>query len=247
MPGEPVIAWIAGATGYTGRAVVACLRAQGAEVHAHVRPDSPQLDRWRTQFSALGAVVETTPWQPEPLREALRRCAANQVFLLLGTTRARARAAERAGAAPADYAQVDVGLTCMLIDAAVAAGKRPRLVYLSAAGVRGDSGNAYMRARGQVEAALRASGLPFTVARPSFITGPDRDESRPLERVGAAVSDVMLATLAFLGASRLRDRYRSTDNTTLAAALVRLAADPEAADQVCESEDLRDRTGSKSS
>jgi hypothetical protein len=103
-------------------------------------------------------------------------------------------------------------------------------VYLSAAGVRGDSGNASMRAR----------GLP--IARPSFITGPDRDESRPLERVSAAVNDVMLATLSSPGASRLRDRYRSTDNTILAAALVRLAPD-----HVCESEDLRDRTGSKSS
>ncbi len=239
MP-EPVVAWVAGATGFTGRAVVACLRAQGAEVHAHVRPDSPQLDRWRTQFSALGAIVETTPWQPDELREALGRCAANQVYALLGTTKARARAAQRAGAAPADYAQVDVGLTCMLIAAAVAAGKRPRLVYLSAAGVRGDSGNAYMRARGQVEAVLQTCGLPFTVARPSFITGPDRDESRPLERVGAMVTDTMLGTLGLFGAKRLRDRYRSTDNTTLAAALVRLAADPHAADRTIESEDLRE-------
>lgn len=243
MPDGPVVAWIAGATGYTGRAVVACLRAQGAEVHAHVRPDSPQLDHWRTQFTALGAVVETTPWRPDDLREALHRSSANQVYALLGTTKARARAAERAGAAPADYAQVDVGLTCMLLAAAVAAGKRPRFVYLSAAGVRGDTGNAYMRARGQVEAAITASGLPFTVARPSFITGSDRDESRPLERVGAAVADVMLRTLGVLGARRLRDRYSSTDSTTLAAALVRLAADPLAEDRVFHSEDLRDRSG----
>lgn len=51
----------------------------------------------------------------------------------------------------------------------------------------------------------------------------------------------MLGALAHLGASRLRDRYRSTDNHTLAAALVRLAADPNAEGRVLESENLNDR------
>lgn len=51
----------------------------------------------------------------------------------------------------------------------------------------------------------------------------------------------MLGALARLGASRLRDRYRSTDNHTLAAALVRLAADPNAEGRVLESENLNDR------
>lgn len=111
MPPMSQIAWVAGATGYTGRALVAALRAQGVTTHAHVRPDSPALERWRTQFTALGAVVETTPWELAPLTAALRGCAATQVYGLLGTTRARARAAERSGAAPADYERVDVGLT----------------------------------------------------------------------------------------------------------------------------------------
>ncbi|MBA3548122.1 MAG: hypothetical protein H0T76_16695 [Nannocystis sp.] len=39
------IAWVAGATGYTGRALVAALRAQNITTHAHVRPDSPALER----------------------------------------------------------------------------------------------------------------------------------------------------------------------------------------------------------
>lgn len=242
MPRMQHIAWVAGATGYTGRALIPALRAEEVATHAHVRPDSPQLERWRTQFSALGAVVETTPWELAPLTEALRRCAATQVYALLGTTQARARAAERSGTAPADYERVDVGLTLMLLAAAQAAGNRPRFVYLSATGVRGpEDGNAYMRARGRVEAAVRASGLPYTIARPSFITGADRDESRPMERVGAAVTDVTLGLVGLLGGSRLRDRYRSTTNTVLAASLVRLAADPAAVDRVIESENLRDR------
>lgn len=173
---------------------------------------------------------------------ALRRSGATQVYALLGTTKARARAAERSAAAPADYEQVDVGLTLLLLAAAQAAGKRPRFVYLSATGVRGpEDGNAYMRARGQVEAAVRASDLPYTIARPSFITGADRDESRPIERIGAAVADATLTLVGLLGGSRMRDRYRSTTNTVLAAALVKLAADPDAQGRVIDSEGLRDR------
>ena len=36
----PLHAWVAGATGYTGQAVVAILRARGVPTTAHVRPDS---------------------------------------------------------------------------------------------------------------------------------------------------------------------------------------------------------------
>jgi nucleoside-diphosphate-sugar epimerase len=242
MPAMSKIAWVAGATGYTGRALVAALRAQHITTHAHVRPDSPELERWRTQFTALGAVVETTPWELAPLTAALRGCAATQVYALLGTTKARARAAERAGAAPADYERVDVGLTLLLLEAAQAADHRPRFVYLSATGVRGpEDGNAYMRARGRVELAVRNSGLPYTIARPSFISGAGRDESRPLERIGAAVTDATLGLVGLLGGSRMRDRYRSTSNTALAAALVRLAADSHAENKVIDSEGLRDR------
>ena len=58
-------------------------------------------------FTAQGAIVETTPWAVEALTSALRCCGATQVHALLGTTRARARAAGRAGAPLADYADVE--------------------------------------------------------------------------------------------------------------------------------------------
>src|SRR5688572_30132997 len=88
-----VQAFVAGATGYTGRHVVKALRQREVAVVAHVRPDSPQLENWRTRFAALKATVSTTPWQPETLGETVRRVQPTYVFALLGTTRARARAA----------------------------------------------------------------------------------------------------------------------------------------------------------
>jgi hypothetical protein len=90
------------------------------------------------------------------------------------------------------------------------------------------SRNAYLAVRGRLEGELAASGLPYVVARPSFITGPDRGESRPAERAGAAALDALLAPARALGARRLADRYRSTSAAELAAALVRAAADPAA-------------------
>lgn len=231
-----VRAFVAGATGYTGREVVRALVEQGAHTVAHVRPDSSQLEAWRDRFAALSVEVDTTAWDPEPMAATLRRLAPTHVFSLLGTTRARAKA--EGMAARAAYERIDYGLTALLIDAAAEAGSKPRFVYLSAVGVGPRSRNPYVRARWRAEEHLRASGLPWTIARPSFITGSDRDDARPLERIGAAMGDGMLAIAGALGATRLRDRYHSTRNTELARVLVRVALDPSFVDAVVHGEDL---------
>ncbi len=232
--------WIAGATGYTGRSVVAHTCTTNRQVHAHLRPDSPHIDQHRHHFEQeLGAHVEIIPWDPGALQEALARVRPTEVYALLGTTKARAKAAVKAGAKPADYAAIDVGLTLMLMRACLEAELRPRFVYLSALGASVDAGSAYMRARGQVEEALRASGLPYTIVRPSFISGPDREERRPGERIGATVSDALLGAIGALGGGRIRDRYRSIDAAALARALVELAADPSAENKIIEPHSLR--------
>ena len=161
------------------------------------------------------------------------------VFALLGTTRARARRERAETGRDAGYEAVDYGLTMMLLAAARACGSEPRFVYLSAIGVQEGTTNPYLAVRARVEAALREGGLPYTIARPSFITGPDRDEFRPAERVGAWLVDGVLSGLAHLGSTRLRERYGSMTNVVLAEALVRVALEPGMAGRVVESEELR--------
>jgi uncharacterized protein YbjT (DUF2867 family) len=143
------------------------------------------------------------------------------IFALLGTTRRRGQASGDT------YASVDYGLTALLLRAARraadATGVAPRFVYLSAVGASAASGNAYLAVRGRLEGELAASGLPYVIARPSFITGPDREESRPAERAAARAVDAALVPLRLLGARRLADRYRSTTADELARALVRAA------------------------
>jgi uncharacterized protein YbjT (DUF2867 family) len=238
------IAFITGATGYVGREVVRELVHRGGRAVAHVRPDSSRVAEWRERFARVGAETDTTPWSAEAMAATLARLAPTHVFALLGTTRARMRqAASRTGAVESyveSYETVDYGLTSLLLRASVAAGSTPRFIYLSSAGVSGTTGNAYLAARWRAEQELRASGLPYVIARPSFITGPDREERRPLERAGAAAVDVALAVAGALGGRHVRERYRSTTAPVLARALVRLALDPAPANRVVESEGLRE-------
>jgi uncharacterized protein YbjT (DUF2867 family) len=209
------------------------------ETVAHVRPDSPQLPEWRRRFEGLGARVDTTPWQPAPLAATLSTLRPEVVFALLGTTRARARRARATGVGDAGYEAIDYGLTMLLLNAARDCGSRPRFVYLSAVGARETTRNAYLAVRARVERMLRGGELPYTIVRPSFITGPDRDDFRLGERIGARVVDGVLSVLGLVGGRRLRERYRSTSNVVLAAGLVRVGLDPGYANRTVESEELR--------
>jgi nucleoside-diphosphate-sugar epimerase len=229
MTTPPLRALIIGATGYTGEQVVAQLCASGHDVWAHVRADSPRLTDWRARFEAQGAQVDATPFDPDAMQRRLTELRPDAVFLLLGTTRARAAAAARQGQR-ADYEAIDYGLTALVIDAAYAAASppasSPKLIYLSSMGVTPNTRNPYLAARAQVEAKLAAGPLPWVSARPSFITGPDRAEQRTGERVGAAISDALLKVIGLLGAHTTRDRYRSISASGLAQALIRLAITP---------------------
>ena len=227
-------ALVFGATGLTGRHVVAELVRLGVPVHAHVRPDSPHVDAWPARFGA-GVTIERTPWTKEAVQALVERVRPTLVFLLLGTTQARARK-EGLGSGGAAYDAVDVRLTEWGIDACLPLGRAVRVVYLSSAGAGSGSG-AYLAARRRVEEKLAASGLPFTIARPSFIVG-DRDEPRRSEQLGAPLADGALALLGALGGRRLAARYRSITGQALAASLVRLSRDPAWADRIAEREAL---------
>jgi len=232
------IAFVAGATGYTGREVVRILVGRGVRTVAHVRPDSARAEEWRSRFEGVGAAVDSTPWGDAEMTETLLGLQPTHVFSLLGTTRARRRVSAARGTVES-YEAIDYGLTAMLIRAAVASGSKPRFIYLSALGVREDTTNPYLVARWRAESALRASGLPYTIARPSFITGSDRDESRPTERVAAAAVDAAARVAWLFGAHRLAGSVRSMTGRELAAGIVRHAFEPSAEDVTVGAEELR--------
>jgi uncharacterized protein YbjT (DUF2867 family) len=229
-----VVALVLGATGFVGREVVRQLSVRATPVIAHVRPDSGRLAEWQQRFGELGAEIDTTAWDVPELARTLRERQPAQLYLLVGTTRARARADQIEGDI---YEQVDVGLVRIAVEAARASELRPRLVYLSSVGASETARSAYLRARARAEELVRTSGLPWVIARPSFIVG-DRDEARPGERGVALVGDGLLAVAGLFGGGRLRAKYRSTTPDVLASALIRLGEAPEH-DHVAEGAELR--------
>jgi uncharacterized protein YbjT (DUF2867 family) len=220
---------VAGATGYTGNALVRELAGRGIHAVAHVRPDSAQVEQWRARFTADGATVSIAPWTDDAIARALAEARPDVIYALLGTTRARG----------GDYEGVDYGLTALLLRAARTSAPGARFVYLSSLGVGPKARGEYLRVRWRFEQELRASGQPWTIVRPGFITGPDRAESRPAERIGAAVVDGLLGFAAALGARTLRDRYASITAADLARALATMGTAPAAEGHVLESVSLR--------
>lgn len=231
--------FVAGATGYTGRHLVENALARGVRVVAHLRPGSPRAATVGAKLEALGAELLEVPWEREALSTELARVGPTHVFGLLGITRAGAkREGRRTGHVPS-YAEVDTGLSRLLFGLAAELDSRPRLVYLSSLGADAPRGNAYLRARQEVEQSLMSGEAPWIVVRPSFISGPDRDESRLGERVGSVVADVGLGLVGLLGGRATRDRYATASGEELGRLLVSAALAPSAGNRVLDMGDLR--------
>ena len=218
-------AFVAGATGYTGREVVAELRRRGITTVAHVRPGSAELATWRARFTTLGATVDVTPWEPDAVAATLARLKADFLFAMLGTTRHRAA---REGLDD-PYERIDYGLTAQLRRGAVESGAATRFVYLSSLGANERSGSSYLAVRGRMERELNEGTLPYLIAQPAFVSGADREEARPRERVFARLADGLVGGLAMVGIRGPRDHYGTLTGAQLAFAMVELG--------------LRDRNG----
>jgi len=234
-------ALVFGATGFTGRELVRELVQKGVPTIAHIRPDSPRLAEWQARFQKMGARADTTPWDEDLMAKTFASIQPDFVFGLLGTTRARIKQAAGQGkdSKTQDYMAVDYGLTALLITAIQSATIKPRFVYLSAAGADKPGTSPYGKARYLAEQTVLNSGIPFIVCRPSFIIGPGRDDKRTSEFIGAKMIDGLLYIPALLGMKKFRERYRSTTNIILARSLVRIALDPNSANKIFESENLR--------
>lgn len=207
------VAFIAGATGYTGSHLVEVLRERGWEVHAHVRPDSSALPKWREKFEALGAVVDTTPWALETMTQTIARIQPTHLFGMLGTTRARAKVGS--GAIEDTYDAVDYGLSSMLLRAMEAAEVEGKYIYLSSLGVKPGTSNPYLRARAKMEAELRDSAVEWVVVRPALITGDDRPENRLSEKISRPLVGGALALLGVFSEEKKR-AFMTRDGRLLA-------------------------------
>src|ERR1700733_5428722 len=159
-------AFVLGATGFVGREVVRQLGARKTPTVAHIRPDSMRISDWRQKFAKFGATIDTSEWQVGAMAKALDKAAATELYILIGTTRHRAKTEHLDGDI---YEHIDYGLTKIAVEDEKESPAKPRVVYLSGLGADAKARGAYMRARGKAEDAVRGSGLPWVVARPALI------------------------------------------------------------------------------
>ena len=218
-------AFVLGATGFVGREVVRQLvRARHEDRTRTCGPTRSQLAEWRTRFGELGAEVDTTRVGCGRARRRWRELKPAQVYILIGTTRSKAKSDAVAGQhlrgrstrADADRRRRRARL---------ARSRRASSTCRRSAPTP-PRARRTCRARGQAEDVVTQSGLPWVIARPSIITG-EREDSRLGERSAAVVGDGLLAVAGVFGAGSCATRYRSTTPDVLASALIRIGEAPE--------------------
>jgi len=149
--------FVTGATGFVGRAVVHALRAHGHAVRCLVRRGSEHA------LHGLEAIerVEGNVLARRGLEAGIAGC--DTLIHLVGIIREHP-------AAGVTFERVHTQATVKVLEAAAAAGVR-RFIHMSALGTRPDARARYHATKWAAEEAVRASGLPWTIFRPSIIYG----------------------------------------------------------------------------
>jgi NADH dehydrogenase len=149
--------FVTGATGFVGPSVIQALRSDGYVVRCLVRRGSER------DLLGLGAVerVEGDILVRRGLEEGMAGCQA--LIHLVGIIRERPAVA-------ATFEMVHTQGTINVIEAAATAGVR-RYLHMSALGSRPGARARYHQTKWAAEEAVRASGLVWTIFRPSIIYG----------------------------------------------------------------------------
>jgi uncharacterized protein YbjT (DUF2867 family) len=147
--------FVTGGTGYVGRPLIAALAAKGHPVHALARPGSER--------KLPGVAVPVLGDALDEITYAGAIPAGSTLVHLVGTP-------HPSPAKAAEFRRVDLAS----IRAATAAAKRAgvrHLVYVSVA-QPAPVMRAYIAAREEGEAMVRATGIPATILRPWYVLGP---------------------------------------------------------------------------
>jgi uncharacterized protein YbjT (DUF2867 family) len=184
--------FVAGSTGAVGRALLAQAERAGVrgQLVPHLRPRAAHT----VQTTPPADAVVCDLADAAALQHGMSGC--TTLVQLIGTMRKRFAQGDT-------YESSDVGTTVALATAARAVGVN-HLVLLSSVGA-GSPRGAYLEAKARAEAAVRDSGIPHTIVRPSAFSGEDRGAplwlSAPMKGLGLArwapiaVDDVARAIL----------------------------------------------------
>ncbi len=193
---------VAGASGLVGERVLRRLIAGGsydrvvALVRGPINITHRKLEQRTVDYERLGRM------------SAFPR--AEDVFCCLGTT-------IRKAGSPEAFHKVDVEYVARLAEVSVRSGSG-QFLLVSAVGANAQSGNFYLRCKGEAEDMVRT--LPYRsvqIFRPSFLIG-QRRERRPGEAIATAAARIL--SVAMLGPAA---RYRPIRADDVARAMVAVA------------------------
>ncbi len=156
--GAMATVFVTGGTGFVGRAVVGALLADGHRVRCLVRPGSEGRLPRRDGVEPVAGDATT----PVGLADAVR--GADAVVHLVGIIR-------EFPARGITFERLHTRATEHVVGAAREAGAR-RFLHMSSLGTGPAARSLYHRTKWAAEQAVRASGLEWTIFRPSVIFGP---------------------------------------------------------------------------
>ncbi|MBK7330962.1 MAG: complex I NDUFA9 subunit family protein [Betaproteobacteria bacterium] len=169
---------VLGGSGFVGSALVARLAAQGETVVVPVRRRAPAR---HLILLPTVEVVEADVHDPATLAALVR--GADAVVNLVGILNESGRTT---------FARVHADLARSVVDACRAGGVR-RLLHMSALNADPAGPSRYLRSKGEAEAAVVASGLAWTVFRPSVIFGAGDSFLTLFARLARALPVIALA------------------------------------------------------
>jgi uncharacterized protein YbjT (DUF2867 family) len=150
--------FVTGATGFVGRSVIQAVRAEGHVVRCLVRRGSePDLHG----FEAIERVEGDVLSPASALEAGMAGC--DTVVHLVGIIREHPSRG-------VTYDRMHRQATLNVLAAAACAGVR-RYLHMSALGARGNARSRYHQTKWAAEEAVRASGLVWTIFRPSVVYG----------------------------------------------------------------------------
>ena len=151
--------FVTGATGFVGRAVIQAVRQEGHVVRCLVRRGSePDLHGFEAIERVEGDILDP----PATLEADIGGC--DTVIHLVGIIREHKTRA-------ITFERLHHLGTLNVLEASARAGAR-RFLHMSALGTRANARARYHQTKWAAEEAVRASGLAWTIFRPSVIFGP---------------------------------------------------------------------------